>query len=115
MTPDQIVQYTKTLIKSTDSNIAKGCISDVASGLYNIRAYDIGSFEIAAEEIGVVIVDPRSTSSVQSFSLSSDIDVIVTTDFLVSSVILNIQETDSTFHDKASNSFTSKDNHNWFL
>ena len=102
------------MIRSKDSNIAKGCISDVASGLYNIRAYDIGSFEIAAEEIGVVIVDPWSTS-VQSFSLSSDIDVIVTTDFLVSSVILNIQETDSTFHDKASNSFTSKDNHNWLL
>ena len=65
-----LVHYSTVFNRST--NIAEGCITDVTSGLYDIRVYDQGSNVVGVTITGVDITnDTPSTSTITSTAGSS--------------------------------------------
>ena len=62
-----LVHYSTVFNRST--NIAEGCITDVTSGLYDIRVYDQGSIVVVVTVTGVNVThDTPSTSTAGSSS-----------------------------------------------
>ena len=61
-----LVHYFTVFKRST--NIAEGCITDVTSGLYDIRVYDQGSNVVVVTITGVNVTDTHSTSTAGSSS-----------------------------------------------
>ena len=69
-----LVHYSTVFIRST--NIAEGCITDVTSGLYDIRVYDQGSNVVA---VTVTSVDVTHDTSFSSSALSPHFTLSSTT------------------------------------
>ncbi len=82
----ELVDSSTTLVHSStvfnrSTNIAEGCITDVTSGLYDIRVYDQGSNVVAVTITGVNVTDPilsisptmaiRSTADVKQQSFGT--------------------------------------------
>ena len=81
-----LVHYSTVFNRST--NIAEGCITDVTSGLYDIRVYDQGS-----NVVGVTVVDINVTPDTPiSSSLSSRFTISSTTSrsIIVEGIIVTI-------------------------
>ena len=81
-----LVHYSTVFNRST--NIAEGCITDVTSGLYDIRVYDQGSNVVAVTINGVDVTPDTPISS----SLSSHFTIFSTTSrsIIVEGIIVTI-------------------------
>ena len=71
-----LVHYSTVFNRST--NIAEGCITDVTSGLYDIRVYDQGSNVVGMTITGVnVALDTPSPSSHPTHSTTTTQSIMV--------------------------------------
>ena len=59
------VQYTKTITRSGNS-IAKGCVSDVTEGVYDVKVYDQSSSELVNETTDVTVLFLSITTNTNS-------------------------------------------------
>ena len=74
-----LVHYSTVFNRST--NIAEGCITDVTSGLYDIRVYDQGSIVVVVTITGVDVTHgtpfPSSLSPHPTYSSTTSRSIIV--------------------------------------
>ena len=69
LTTDQQQQYNGTFNKM-DDNTASGNITDVDTGVYNIRAFDQGSNVVAVELLSIVTITGETSSTTISSTAS---------------------------------------------
>ena len=65
-----LVLYSEMFLSST--NIAEGCITDVTSGLYDIRVYDQGSNVVVVTVTGVTVTDAPITTVISTATTTID-------------------------------------------
>ncbi len=81
-----LVHYSTIFNRST--NIAEGCITDVTSGLYDVRVYDQGSNVVGGTITGVNVTDDTPISS--SLSPRSTLSSTTSHSIIVGGIIVTI-------------------------
>ena len=69
------VQYTQTINRSGNST-AKGCVSDVAEGVYDIRVYDVNSSILQYEVTDITVLSLPTAISPSTSSSASFVTII---------------------------------------
>ena len=90
-TTDQQQQYEGTFNKM-DDDTASGNITGVATGVYNIRAFDQGSDVVAVELLSVVTItgEPSSTTSHTPTPVSSTATIFIDVISACKSILLQL-------------------------